>query len=385
MMQGPNLRPRRAGLGLGLALVAFAAIGPISAASASVDQASPPVVAQAIGGTGGSGSTPSDPTQYGTGNSAIAGFPTAAPLFGVLSSGSVESADAPNDSDSESTGFGNQDAARGDAFDPVTLKVDFVAPGDLNCLNMDYRFFSEEFPEYVNSGFNDAFIAELDTTTWSLAPDPSTGTTSITAPDDFAAGYGDRVSVDTVGPTIVTPDNAVGTTYDAGTGTLIAKTPVTPGPHSIYLSVFDSGDSIYDSAVFADNLRFTSESAKQCQPTDLFAGATGIDPASKVSFNGGTGSVTLECTLPLGATDPCVGKLSVSVTGGGSGKLAAKKGLKVAKGKYSIPPASSGKGKLKLTKKGKRFFKENSKAKGKLKVKNTVNGTSSNSKVKIKG
>ncbi|MBM3667988.1 MAG: hypothetical protein FJW90_11040, partial [Actinobacteria bacterium] len=103
---------------------------------------------------------------------------------------------------------------------------------------------SEGFPEFVNAGFNDGFVAELDATS------RLTANQKITAPLDFAAGCGDQVSVDTVGPTIVDPVNSVGTTYDAATKTLTAKTVVTPGAHSVYLSVFDAGDHIYDSAVF---------------------------------------------------------------------------------------------------------------------------------------
>ena len=36
---------------------------------------------------------------------------------------------------------------------------------------------------------------------------------------------------------------------------LRASTKVTPGAHRLYLSMFDQGDRIYDSAVLLDNLR----------------------------------------------------------------------------------------------------------------------------------
>ena len=48
---------------------------------------------------------------------------------------------------------------------------------------------------------------------------------------------------------------AAGTTYDGATPALTAATPLTPGMHSLYLSIFDQGDHVYDSAVFVDNLR----------------------------------------------------------------------------------------------------------------------------------
>jgi hypothetical protein len=49
--------------------------------------------------------------------------------------------------------------------------------------------------------------------------------------------------------------NARGTTFDGATRLFRASTPVTPGRHRLYLSIFDQGDRIYDSAVFLDNLR----------------------------------------------------------------------------------------------------------------------------------
>ena len=45
-----------------------------------------------------------------------------------------------------------------------------------------------------------------------------------------------------------------GTTYDGATRVLRASTPITPGRHRLYLSIFDQGDRIYDSAVFIDKL-----------------------------------------------------------------------------------------------------------------------------------
>ena len=48
---------------------------------------------------------------------------------------------------------------------------------------------------------------------------------------------------------------AKGTTFDGATRLLRASTPITPGSQRLYLSIFDQGDRIYDSAVFLDNLR----------------------------------------------------------------------------------------------------------------------------------
>jgi hypothetical protein len=46
---------------------------------------------------------------------------------------------------------------------------------------------------------------------------------------------------------------------------LRASTPVAPGPHTLYLSVFDQGDGIVDSAVLVDRLQFTFTPVGACQ------------------------------------------------------------------------------------------------------------------------
>jgi hypothetical protein len=47
---------------------------------------------------------------------------------------------------------------------------------------------------------------------------------------------------------------------------LSAAAPVTPGPHTLYLSIFDQGDTSYDSAVFLDALRLLNTTAGGCVP-----------------------------------------------------------------------------------------------------------------------
>lgn len=52
----------------------------------------------------------------------------------------------------------------------------------------------------------------------------------------------------------MTAANARGTTYGGATRILRASPPITPGVHSLFLSIFDQGDRGYDSAAFIDNL-----------------------------------------------------------------------------------------------------------------------------------
>jgi hypothetical protein len=359
-------------------LGAAAALIPAAAASAAVTGTNnPTTVANAIAThTGASFTYTVGLSQAGTGNSPLAGFPTLGGTYGLLTSGDAELADTPNSGTNDGDNLGLNDPTRGDANDSITLRIGFNVPSGNSCLLLDYKFFSEEFPEFVNKGFNDGFVAELDQTTWSSASQ------KISAPLDFAAGYGDQVSVDTVGPTIVDPANAAGTTYDAATATITTKTPVTPGSHNVYLSVFDAGDHIYDSAVFLDNLRFNNEPPSTCKPPDLFGGKAGAKVKGKFKLKGKNLLVPIQCLLPPGATDPCVGKVAVTANASGTSAIAAKK-VTIAKGRYSVPPGARGKAKTKLTKAGKALLKKRGRLKAKVRITNTINGVSQTFKVKL--
>ena len=79
-----------------------------------------------------------------------------------------------------------------------------------------------------------------------------------------------------MGETAVAPYRAVATTYDSGTRIARASAPLTgvdtaAGSVDLFLSIFDQGDGIYDSAVFVDNL--VVDSRATCTP-----GAQILDP-----------------------------------------------------------------------------------------------------------
>src|SRR6267378_1205328 len=163
-------------------------------------------------------------TPHGIGNSPLAGFPVSGGTFAILTTGNAAFADAPNTAPNTSASDGGT-SVRGDTDHDVSiLRIDLDVPGGANCLSINFRFLSEEYPEFVGSPFNDAFIAELDTSTW------TTSGTAISAPDNFAFDPAHNViSVNAVGPTNMTQANAAGTTYDGATPLLSASTPVTPG------------------------------------------------------------------------------------------------------------------------------------------------------------
>lgn len=205
-------------------------------------------------------------------------FPTEGDDFALLTTGSATLADDENTSGSSGVSLGGGSVRGNSDRDVTVLRLDLDVPAAVNCLRLDFAFYSEEFPEYVGSSYNDAFIAELDASTW------TTSGSSISAPDNFAFdNAGNPITINTSGAEAMSALNASGTTYDGATALLEAATPVSPGRHALYLSIFDQGDGIYDSAAFVDDVRF--ESSSDCTP-----GAVTKDRVPLIFVPGITGS-----------------------------------------------------------------------------------------------
>lgn len=206
---------------------------------------------------------PAGGTPHAVSTTPLAGLPTDGSSFAVLTTGNAALADDPNAAPNSGADLGDTSPRGGSVRDASVLRIDLNVPATANCLSFDFTFLSEEYPEFVGGAYNDAFIAELDTSTW------STSGNDISAPDNFAFDAAHNVvSVNAVGLGGFSAANAVGTTYDGATPRLSAARQVSPGAHSLYLSIFDMGDGIYDSAAFVDNLRvgFVPDPATQCTP-----------------------------------------------------------------------------------------------------------------------
>lgn len=192
----------------------------------------------------------------------LSGFPRRGGAFAILSTGCARLADNPDQNGS--TGCRDGGVRVRGARDVTIWRIRLRVPKGANCLSFRFKFLSEEFPEYVGTGFNDAFIAELrkpgQAPTWTASDrrDPA-----IEAPANFATTRdGNLISVNATRNARVTRGAARGTTYDAATGKLRASTRVRPGPRLLYLSIFDQGDRQWDSAVFID--RLVLRKAKKC-------------------------------------------------------------------------------------------------------------------------
>lgn len=300
------------------------------------------------------GATPEDESECptGVGASPMAGFPTSGSTFAIITSGNAALADDPNDSDGDGLDWGTEATTIGpDVWDHQVVRVDLGAATG-NCLAFDFKFFSEEYDEFINSGFNDAFIAQLNS--WAVSIDPASQ--MISAPGNFAAGAGDVISVDGAGPSAMTLEQAAGSTYDGATLPLIARIPVVPGStNSLYLTIFDQGDGILDSAAFVDNLRFENLAAAQCKSlaVDPFEGTTGVvvTPGTTGAFSPTLATFTIPLTsnLPTGPIDTNLTATGSFINWGdvvprkaAAARMAAKATTALGSGTAKIPAGGAG-------------------------------------------
>jgi hypothetical protein len=241
--------------------------GPAAAADLTSASALATAIASNAGQVAGASfvSKPPNGTPDLVSSSALATFPTDGGTYAILTTGDATKAgNAPQSNFASADDLGGHRPGENTNlptdYDVTILKIDLAVPDGSNCLSFDFRFLSEEFPQFVGSQYNDGFIAELDNNTW------STNGSSITAPDNFAFDPDHHViSINSTGVARMTAGEAAGTIYNGASTGLIAQTPVTTGNHSLYLSIFDQGDHVYDSAVFVDNLTLGFENEGQCQ------------------------------------------------------------------------------------------------------------------------
>ena len=265
---------------LAIGISGLAAVGSVAiSASPAAADATSAALASAIAGngivvTGSSFVTQANPLTTDVRTDPVAGFPTTlGGNYAVISTGRANSLILPNDKPNLSGAFGVP-RYRG-TYDATTLKIDFTVAAGFNCLaSLKMKFLSEEYPEFVGSSFNDAAIVELDNNDWSLSGN------DVVAPSNIAFYGADPITVNTTGPAAASPANSVGTTFDAATPILSARSPISPGAHSLYVTIFDVSDDIYDSTVLLDDLSVATvnDPAAQC-PRGAFS--TEVNPPNR--------------------------------------------------------------------------------------------------------
>lgn len=123
-------------------------------------------------------------------------------------------------------------------FDAAVFSSTFVPTGDT--LTMQLVWSSEEYLEYVNKGFNDAFAVWVNGVPAAL----TIGTGDITI-DNINTVSNENLYIDNPAAA-----NTYNTEMDGFTVTLTLKAAVIPNlPNTFRLAIADSGDGLYDSAV----------------------------------------------------------------------------------------------------------------------------------------
>lgn len=141
-------------------------------------------------------------------------------------------------------------------FDAGILEFDFVPTGD--SIKFKYCFGSEEYPEFVNAGVNDAFAFFLS------GPNPGGGTYT-NKNIALLPGTNTPVSIDNVNPGLNSnyyrsnTANVIDCEFDGLTKVLYALEKVVCGQtYHIKIAIADGGDGIYDSGVFLEGGSFSS-------------------------------------------------------------------------------------------------------------------------------
>jgi hypothetical protein len=192
-----------------------------------------------------------DPRAVAIGQTPLSYFPTQSSTYAILCTGDAAKLEVPNSG-------GNWTIDLDGNPDTVVLHLRLKVPSGMRCMSFDFAFYSEEFPEWLNSSYNDAFLAEKDQTDIKKTYDPVTYNPIISSAYNFA--FDSKKNTISVNTAFGVSGNT-GCSYDGVTPLLKAQTPVTAGANvDIYLTIMDVGDNYVDSAVFLDNFQWSSES-----------------------------------------------------------------------------------------------------------------------------
>jgi gliding motility-associated-like protein len=238
----------------------------------------------------------------------------------ILTTGSATNAIGPNNSTSAGTCNGNnlndpqlQSLDPLATHDPCILEFDIIP--QCNTLQIRFVFGSEEYPEFVSSGFNDAFGF------WLTGPGPAcqsnyyNNTNVATLPNNTTIVSIDNVNQNTNSAYFVPNQNGATIQYDGFT-TVLTRT-VSLCPCQTYhwkIAIADAGDCVYDSGVFIDFLSCsTALSATTTSSPATCMGCNGTATAMPI----GTGPFTYSWAPSGGnsqtATGLCPGTYTCTV------------------------------------------------------------------------
>jgi gliding motility-associated-like protein len=195
-------------------------------------------------------------------------------------------------------------------------------------LNIRYRFGSEEYPEYVNTSFNDAFgffisgpnpgggnyvnynLAKVPTSGQAVTINTINNGTSNTGPCTNCAFYQDN----SAGAASTSSNNVV---YDGITTILTGSAAVTPcSNYHLRIAITDGGDSNFDSGVFLEQSGISCVApAVNANDATICAGQTATLTATGASaYSWSTGSTATSIAVsPASTTTYTVGGSNIGV------------------------------------------------------------------------
>lgn len=165
-------------------------------------------------------------------------------------------------------------------YDASILEVDFTPSGDM--ITLDFVLSSEEFPEYINSTFNDVVGVWVN------------GVEATVSIGDGSASIGNINGDDTENLYFDNTTDDYNTEMDGFTITLTFVAPVNPGvPNTLRIGVADVGDSSYDTNLLIAGGSVQSTIVAQddaiSMPTDK---TRTLDVLDNDSSTGGTLTIT---------------------------------------------------------------------------------------------
>jgi hypothetical protein len=164
------------------------------------------------------------------------------------------------------------------ANDLLWFRFDLEVPADANGYEFDFAFFSSEYPEWVDTMYNDVFVVWTTSETYTgnvtfIDGQPLT----ITALADSILYEGNDTQLDGTGfdgvgggPMGMGMMEPIG----GGTGWFTASGSAAPGEtFTLAWAVFDMGDAYYDTTVVLDAFKWSCEG---CIPSEV--DGCGVDP-----------------------------------------------------------------------------------------------------------
>jgi hypothetical protein len=248
----------------------------------------------------------------------------------ILSSGAISNVIGPNDFENTTSAFGTSGdtdlaaLAGTSTSDAAVLEFDFLPT--TSQVQFSYVFSSEEYNEFVNAGFNDAFGFFVNGTNCALVG----GSTPVSV-DTINSGSNASLFIDN-DTSVVSP---LDTEMDGLTVVLTCAAAVNSGmTNHMKLAIADAGDSNLDSAVFLGANSFVAVRTLSVATAGSGSGTVTSDPAGidcgadcSEGYEDGT-SVTLTAT-PDGSSvfdgwsGDCTGTGSCSVTMNGPRNVTA--------------------------------------------------------------